>query len=110
MIPWRRSWAYLSEAVPVDVYPCSNEEYFPPPPNAQQKQIMWLADRETERQRRLFGMSRRNFVRTAAATAIGFWAIDTVMGPTLGNYGWAHNTETTGACDLEWDRRKGADS
>jgi hypothetical protein len=110
MIPWRRSWADLSEALPVDVYPCSNEEYFPPAPNAQQKQIMWLAEQETERQRRLFGMSRRNFVRTAAATAIGFWAIDTVMGPSLGNYGWADNTETTSACDLEWDGMKGADS
>ncbi len=52
-------------------------------------------------------MSRREFVRTAAATAIGFWAIDMVRPGLFGNYGWAHNTATTDACDLEWDGRKG---
>ena len=49
---------------------------------------------ETERLRRRFGMSRRGFVRTAAAMAVGFWAIDTVSRPRLGNYGWADNTAT----------------
>ena len=57
-----------------------------------------------------FGMSRRNFVRTAAATAIGFWAIDAVRMGSWGNYGWAHNTQTTDACDLEWDGRRGIDT
>src|ERR671915_2648344 len=68
---------------------------------------MRLANAETERWRRKLSMSRREFVRTAAATAIGFWAIDMVRPGLFGNYGWAHNTATTAACDLEWDGRKG---
>jgi predicted TIM-barrel fold metal-dependent hydrolase len=55
-------------------------------------------------------MSRRDFVRTAAASAIGFWAIDMANPGLFGNYGWAHNTETTDACDLEWDGKKGMDT
>ena len=87
--PYRHSWPELSEALPVDVMPCSNDEYFPPPPTKQQIAIMELADKETERWRRKFGMTRARFVRTAAATAIGFWAIDVVMGGKFGNYGYA---------------------
>ena len=55
-------------------------------------------------------MSRAQFVRTAAATAIGFWAIDAVRQGKFGNYGWAHNTATTHPCDLEWDGRKGLET
>jgi uncharacterized protein len=100
----------LSEDLPVDVLPASNEEYFPLAPSKAQLQIMELANRETERWRRKFGMSRRQFVRTTAASAIGFWAIDMVQKGKLANYGWAHNTETTDACDLEWDGKKGLDT
>jgi hypothetical protein len=105
--PARFSWPDLSEDLPVDVMPCSNEEYFPPPPSRERIGIMRLADQEVERWRRKFNMSRREFVRTAAATAIGFWAIDMVRPGLFGNYGWAHNTATTNACDLEWDGRRG---
>src|SRR5918912_2326882 len=108
--PYVHSWEDMSEALPVDVMPCSNDEYFPPPPTPEQIAIMQIADRETERMRRKFNMSRRNFVRTAAATAIGFWAIDAVRKGEIGNYGWAHNTDTTAACDLEWDGRRGAET
>jgi predicted TIM-barrel fold metal-dependent hydrolase len=100
----------MTEALAVDVLPCSNEEYFPLPPTREQLQIMSVADAETERLRRKFRMTRAQFVRTAAATAIGFWAIDAVRMGRFGNYGWAHNTETTDACDLEWDGKKGAES
>ena len=100
----------LSEDLPVDVFPASNEEYFPLPPDRGQLRIMELANRETERWRRKFGMSRRQFVRTTAASAIGFWAIDMVQMGKFGNYGWAHNTETTDACDLENDGKKGLDT
>ena len=31
-------------------------------------------------------------MRTAAAMAVGFWAIDPVTRHRFGNYGWAHNT------------------
>src|SRR4051794_19224157 len=108
--PYKHSWEDMSEDMPVDVLPCSNDEYFPPEPTAEQRAIMELASREAERWRIKFGMSRRRFVRTAAATAIGFWAIDAVRRGSWGNYGWAHNTATTGACDLEWDGKRGLDS
>jgi hypothetical protein len=107
--PYRHGWEDLSEAPPVDVLPCSNDEYFPPPPTREQIGIMQLQSREIERYRRKFNMSRRAFVRTAAATAIGFWAIDAVRQGEYGNYGWAQNT-TTDACDLEWDGKKGMES
>jgi uncharacterized protein len=108
--PYRHSWPDMSEDLPVDVLPCSNDEYFPPPPSSEQLAIMRLANSETERVRRRFGMTRAQFVRTAAATAIGFWAIDAVRMGRFGNYGWAHNTETTDACDLEWDGKEGIES
>jgi predicted TIM-barrel fold metal-dependent hydrolase len=108
--PYRHSWEDMSEDLPVDVLPCSNDEYFPPEASREQLAIMALANRESERMRIRFGMSRRNFVRTAAATAIGFWAIDAVRQGSWGNYGWAHNTGTTDACDLEHDGKRGADS
>jgi predicted TIM-barrel fold metal-dependent hydrolase len=103
--PDRFSWKEMSEDLPVDVMPCSNEEYFPLPPDRQQLAIMRLANRETERLRRKFGMSRREFVRTAAATAIGFWAIDMVQPGLFGNYGFAQGSPD--ACDLEFDGKKG---
>src|SRR5256714_4922175 len=100
----------MPEDLPVDVMPCSNEEYFPFPPTREQLGIMRLANEETERYRRAFRMSRAEFVRTAAAMAIGFWAIDTVRKGVYGSYGWAHNTPTTDACDLEWAGRKGLET
>src|SRR4051812_16846513 len=110
MINWSRSWPEQWEGLPVDVLPASNEEYFPPPPTKEQLQIMHLQDREVERWRRKFGMSRRRFVRTTAAMAIGFWAIDTVMPGKWGTYASAHNTDTTDACDLEWAGRDGLET
>jgi hypothetical protein len=104
---WGR-WADPGENLPVDILPRSNGEFIPPPPTQRQLGIMRLADAETERWRRKFGMSRRNFVRTAAATAIGFWAIDTLTAGRFGTFrAKAHNTETTDACDLEWAGRDG---
>ena len=100
----------MSEALPVDVMPCSNMEYFPPAPTPEQIAITRLANRETERMRRKFGMNRRSFVRTAAATAIGFWAIDAVRMGRYGNYGWADDTATTDACDLAWDGKPGTET
>ena len=49
MIRWKRSWADPSEALPVDVLPCSNGEFIPPPPTQQQQTIMALAEHETDR-------------------------------------------------------------
>jgi predicted TIM-barrel fold metal-dependent hydrolase len=109
--PYQHSWEEMGASLPVDVMPCSNEEYFPPAPTKEQLLIMHLANRETERWRRKFNMSRRRFVRTAAATAIGFWAIDTVQGGRFGHYGFAQEGHpTTDACDLAHDGKQGADT
>mgnify|MGYP002336073942 CR=1 FL=1 len=108
--PGRFSWPEMAQDLPVDVLPCSNEEYFPPPPSAAQLAIMDVANRETERLRHKFGMSRRQFVRTAAATAIGFWAIDLVRAGRFGTYGFAQGGTTPDACDLEWAGAKGLET
>ena len=92
----------LGEDLPVDVLPCSNGEFDPPPPTEQQRAIVRVADAETDRMRRRFNMSRREFVRSAAAFTIGLWAIDEVVESTWGHYAYAHNTRTNRACDLEW--------
>ena len=88
--PQRHSFRDISEDLPVDVMPACNEEFFfPLPPSKEQIGIMQLADVETERYR-LFTASRSSCA-SAAATAIGFWAIDFVRQGKYGNYGWAHN-------------------
>src|SRR5712691_8562337 len=87
MIKWKRWWPDPSEDLPVDVLPASNGEFYPSAPTYEQQLIMRMANEETERVRRKFNMSRRDFVRTAAAMGIGFWAIDRVMGGTLGSFG-----------------------
>jgi predicted TIM-barrel fold metal-dependent hydrolase len=109
MIRWKKTWEQW-EGLPVDVMPCSNDEFLPPPPQPHHLAIMHLQDREIERLRRKFGMSRRRFVRTSAAMAVGFWAIDAVKGGRWGNYAAAHGTGTLDACDLEWAGRGGLET
>jgi uncharacterized protein len=108
----RDAWETMAEDVAVDVLPCSNDEYFPSPPSPEQLAIMALQDAEVERWRRKFNMSRREFVRTSAALAIGFWAIDAVRPGIYGNYGGASAVSTgrPDACDLEWAGRKGLET
>ena len=65
--------------------PCSNDEYFPPPPSREQLQIMELAGREAERMRRKFNMSRRAFVRSAM---IGTSESTTIANERLINSGY----------------------
>src|SRR4051812_41493269 len=92
---------WLSERMPVDVMPASNGEFIPPPPTAAQHRIMALQDEAAEDLRRSMGLSRRSFVRSAAAMGLGFWAINQVMPNHFGSYAGA-NPPGTGACDLEW--------
>ena len=108
----RDKWETMAEDVAVDVLPCSNDEYFPAPPSTEQLTIMALQDAEVERWRRKFNMSRREFVRTSAAMAIGFWAIDVIRPGIYGNYGGASAVSTgrPDACDLEWAGRKGLET
>ncbi len=98
---WRPYWPDMPEDVAIDVMPASNGEYMPKPPTPEQQAIMALQDEKVEEVRRKFGMSRRDFVRTAGAFAIGVWAIDQVTGGRWGRYAWADGTKTTAACDLE---------
>jgi uncharacterized protein len=104
---WKRWWPDLPEDLPVDVLPASNGEFAPPPPTPQQVQIMQLQNAEADRLARRMGMSRREFVRTSMAFTLGFWAINQVQGGKWGSYAVGHNTDTTGACDLEWDEATG---
>lgn len=97
MPDWKRHRDDLSEAMPLDVLPISNGEFIPPPPTPQELAIMAMQEAEGERIRRKLGMSRRDFVRSAAALSIGFWAVDQVMGR-----GIANADHTTGAeCSLD---------
>src|SRR5437867_4196924 len=110
MFRHRRSWPDLSEALPLDVLPCSNGEYVPPPPTARQLAVMRLAEGETERWRRRLGMSRRDFVRTSAALAIGFWALDALSDRRFGSYARGQTLAKADACDLEWAGRQGLET
>lgn len=102
--PQREVDHHLSEDLPVDVLPCSNGEFLPPDPSQDQLNIMRLADQETEKARRRFNMPRREFVRTAAAMAIGTWAVGQVNGGKFGTFAHAseNQADPTAACNLEW--------
>jgi len=93
----------LNEELPIDVLPVSNGEFIPPPPEREQIQIMALANEYSEDMRRKFGMSRRQFVRTAAAYGLGLAAINQIRDTTWGHFdAKADGTKTTHACDLEF--------
>ena len=93
--------ADMSEVMPFDVLPASNGEFIPPPVKDSQLRIMALQDEMAEETRRRFGMSRRAFVRTAAAYGVGLWAISSVMRSDMGTFAGA-NPPGPGACELEW--------
>ena len=63
------------EPMPLDVLPCSNGEFVPPVPTIEQEKVARIMFEEGERVRRHLGMDRRSFVRSAAALAVGFWAL-----------------------------------
>jgi hypothetical protein len=101
---WRRfvDGLPMSEALPVDVLPASNGEFFPGDPTPQQRAVMALQEEEGERVRRRLGMTRRQFVRTAAAMGVGYWSINQVMGTRFGRFDAFGAPPGTGACDLEF--------
>ena len=84
-----------SEAPAIDALPASNGEFIPPDPTPAQRKIMALQNEKIEELRRKFGMSRRQFVRTAAAFAVGVWAVDKVSGGKFGDYAFAQYTKPT---------------
>jgi uncharacterized protein len=103
-LPWKRHYPDIPEDVPIDVMPASNGEYIPEEPTADQLAIMRLQNSKVEELRRRFGMSRRDFVRTAAAFSVGVWAVDQVTGRRWGRYAFEPASMPIGpndACDLE---------
>lgn len=76
----------LGGDLPVDILPASNNEFYPREPNAKELAIMQYMDEKTEEVRRRSGVSRREFVRTGLAMAIGFWSIDQLAGGKYGRY------------------------
>jgi predicted TIM-barrel fold metal-dependent hydrolase len=87
----------------MDVLPASNGEHFPASPNATQIGIMKLYDEEAERVRRNYGMSRRQFVRTSAAFAVGLWAINQFNGGKYGYYAIGEESIPKVSTNPTWD-------
>lgn len=104
MRSWKRQGDDLpmSEAMPVDVMPASNGEFIPGEPTRGQRAVMALQDEEAERTRRRLGMTRRQFVRSAAGMGVGFWAINQVMPTRFGAYNAYAAPPSNRACDLEF--------
>lgn len=98
---WKNHWTDPPEDVAIDVLPCSNGEYVPADPTPNQLKIMALQNDKLEETRRKFNMTRRDFVRTSAAYAIGVWAIDQVTAGKWGHFAFADGTRTPDMCDLE---------
>ena len=68
----------LNENAPVDVMPASNNEFYPLPATSDQKAVMALQNEWIEEARAHYGITRREFVRTGMAFAIGLAAIDVI--------------------------------
>ncbi|TMA69065.1 MAG: hypothetical protein E6J77_28455, partial [Deltaproteobacteria bacterium] len=82
----------LTDRLPIDVLPVSNEEFIPPEPTAEQHAIMKIAREDCEATARKLGVSRRKFLQTGAAYAICLAAINKVMGTRGGYYAWAQDS------------------
>ena len=82
----------LTDRLPIDVLPVSNEEFIPLEPTPEQKAIMKVAREECDATARKVGMSRRRFLQTGAAYAICLAAINKVMGTRGGYYAWAQDS------------------
>lgn len=100
MIRWKRSWPDLSESMPMDFMPCSNGEFIPEPATEAQRAIMRLQNEEGERIRRKLGMTRRDFVRSAAAYSVGLWAIQQFVSGRFGAPAGAKHT-TGASCESQ---------
>src|SRR5438552_1659766 len=82
----------LTDRLPIDVLPVSNEEFIPPEPTREQKTIMKIAREDCDATARKLGRSRRRFRQTGAAYAICLAAINKVMGTRGGYYAWAQDS------------------
>src|SRR3989441_12148844 len=66
--------------VPSPLSDVSNGEWCPRPPSAKQRLAARLIAEECDRRARRHGMTRAQFLRTAAGTATAFWVLNLVHG------------------------------
>lgn len=66
--------------LPFPLSDVSNGEWCPRPPSARQRAAARLLRDEADRRARRLGLTRREFLRTAAGTATAFWVLNTVAG------------------------------
>lgn len=77
---------YLDHDLPLPLAPVSNGEFAPAPPTRKQRAAAALLRAEADRRARRLGMSRREFLRTAAGTATAFMVLNTIHGlPSRGS-------------------------
>lgn len=75
-----------SPELPFPFWAVSNGEWCPPGPSARQLAAARLYTAEADRRARRLGMSRRDFVRSAAGMATGFFVLNTAAGlPSQGS-------------------------
>ena len=88
--------------VPFPLSDVSNGEWCPRPPSAKQRLAARLIAEECDRRARRHGMTRAQFLRTAAGTATAFWVLNLVHG--LDQWGDAAalpvNPDLGAACEL----------
>ena len=99
-IKWSPHLPEMSESNAFDVLPCSNGEYALEQATPEQLAVMAIQETEGDKLRRRLGMSRRDFVRSAAAMSLGVWALQQVNGGKYG--GSVAEAKTTQACDVEY--------
>src|SRR5215470_13674176 len=68
------------QELPFPLSDVSNGEWCPRPPNEKQKAVKKLLLEEAEKRAKRLGMSRRQFLRTAAGTATAYMVMNTVHG------------------------------
>ena len=66
--------------LPFPLAPVSNGEWCPSPPNAKQKKVMRMVEEEADKRAAKLGLSRRDFLRTAAGTATAYMVMNQVYG------------------------------
>ena len=69
-----------SPDIPFPVSDVSNGEWCPRPPHARQRLAARLIAEECARRARRHGLTRAQFLRTAAATVTAFWVLDRIHG------------------------------
>lgn len=78
--PLDASFAPVEDALPLPLSDVSNGEWCPRPPTARQTAARRMLLAEADRRARRLGLSRRQFLRTAAGTATAYMVLNTIYG------------------------------